>query len=513
MNIRHFVLPILILFSVLTLQGCKDKDKGASEEISKVQATFSSKVTADNLKTKDFDSFHKVKSRQVDDTEAERALKKLGLGKDGIFAWEKKSGSNGNYVFTGLSVIETDDGELNMARLELDGVHMKDDTPRFDRLTVSGLATSDEKEAFAVGEAVLVRPSLEAAEAIYEIVERLRSFKDIDDIDFEGDGFGFEAVRLRDMKAQSEDSVIEVAAFDWGADPETEQGGVRLEGVSLKNRGGDDVIITFGYLGVTDLDLKTLRKLDTADKTTNLSPHSFGAGTQFFKTLSLSDFALAAGGLNVKADAIKVKTEDKGGNTHSIYTMSPVTVDFTGADGKKANRDVHKILSGLGYDRLTIRGGGESIYNPKSGTLSLRDSFLELTDGFHLSYDYVFGGVDDSAADPTETMTLNSLEFRLKDNSLLDRVITHVATEQKSTESLVRMQAKGALMIASIAVEDPGQKQIVAQAAEALTQFIDDGGTLQISMKPATPIRVSELQNRRSQDFDPAALGLSITVE
>jgi len=128
----------LCLSTALVMGGCSSKDEGPS-------ATKSSPANPLGLKgpsEKTFAKHFAVPKRKVSDAEAQEALALLSLGESSTsgLSWDKTSGSDGNYSYSGL-VVKDGSNSLNIKSANLIGVHMDGETASFDRAAMGAMGS------------------------------------------------------------------------------------------------------------------------------------------------------------------------------------------------------------------------------------------------------------------------------------------------------------------------------------------------------------------------------------
>jgi len=154
----------LCLSTALVMGGCSSKDEGPS-------ATKSSPANPLGLKG---------------------ALLSLGESSTSGLSWDKMSGSDGNYSYSGL-VVKDGSNSLNIKSANLIGVHMDGETASFDRADFSGITVLDTEENVTVtmDSFSVARPSPAMARSIIEGLSNIKKIDDLDlDIDDEDMSFG-----------------------------------------------------------------------------------------------------------------------------------------------------------------------------------------------------------------------------------------------------------------------------------------------------------------------------------
>ena len=188
-------------------------------------------------------------------------------------------------------------------------------------------------------------------------------------------------------------------------------------------------------------------------------------------------------------------------------------------------------LQRLGYESLDFSMAAESVFDPSEDRVRTDgDNYFEMRDGFRLTFEQDFGGITeyterylaamaegdlDEGELPSEVfepLVIHNFSLRLEDRSLLDRALQAGAEAQGSTPEELRMQAAAMVGMGLMAASAEAPQALVASLGQALTGFINQGGTLLVSVSPDEPVSVGEIM------ADPAAmdaerLGLTVTNE
>ena len=236
----------------------------------------------------------------------------------------------------------------------------------------------------------------------------------------------------------------------------------------------------------------------------------------------MKNFNLSVDTLRVTTEGASGKATRKNGVVRMDQSLSPVRIAFDGDPQDRDLREMREGLNALGFDELVISASQTSVLDEANDTFSVENAVVNLEDGFNLSYDYKGSGLssiksidqDNMSPDEIESMLgnmkLNSMNMALTDYNLVDRIIKFVAEQQGTSEALIRMQAKGGLMVLSLGAQNEAQGKALSDIGSALGNFIDDGGTLKIQLNPETPVSVDQFTNMDPQSLDPAELGFSI---
>lgn len=148
-----------------------------------------------------------------------------------------------------------------------------------------------------------------------------------------------------------------------------------------------------------------------------------------------------------------------------------------------------------------------------------------MKDGFNLDYNYSASGLNElqknlkdnggqndmSAA--LSTMTLNGVQFRLEDKSIVDRGLKLAAQFQGTTPDTIKNQIKIASAGASLFAGTGIEAALMGEMGTALSEFFENGGTLSVVVNPQEPVAMSQLSNLKSSDLTLKELGFSAKVE
>jgi len=517
LNLRSSVSALTlgaILSTTLILGGCGEKNKGDTVKI------------------------EKVATRKVGDAEAEKALGLMALDTSGSgdFTWSGRKGSGGNYTFSNLATLSKDGEKGAFGSLELKGVHMEGTDAAFDQMIFNDFtATEDDGSTVTFANITLTEPSPALAAAI------TRSFNGDDDAfdDIEGD-ISFKTLSFSGLKVDDEDGVLTLGTVKMGTDKD-DTGYFTLRDLDADMLSdGEKIIMKLGSIDVTGVNISKYQGLISAamdndgevdaGKMKELMG-SMNAYDPDFKNFSLKNFNMDVLGLKINLDSMTGKAEKKGGKVIMSQTMSPLTIT---PPAEVKDKDMQKFVEGLasfGYDKLEFTMEQNSVLDEKSDTMIVKDSYIQLKDGFKLSYDYDISGYKavsekamslngGSSPNPMAVLgMLNELKFNhlrlaLKDDSIIDRSFKFAADMQGGAPDALRMQAKMGLAFLPMMAKDEGQQKFAGDLSKALGTLIDDGGTLVIDLSPAKAVDFGAImQGSMSGDIDIEALGITIETK
>lgn len=509
--------------------ACSDKNKGAGEEI------LSPEIVQLNINRADSGAMEKlltVSTRNVAPAEANLALAKLGLDSpdNGAFSWDNKSGKAGNYTYNNLSGTGKDGERIKIKTLELTGVHMVDDNPNFDRIDIQEMNVTDEDGVVTIDRLSLARPSPKLGASILEAIDTIDKIKDLRgldiDIDFEDEDIQFGALLLDSVNMTSGDGNVKLGSLGWGEHEDTQEGLFLLENLDITSREKRDdpaAHITLKSISATGLNMEHMRKMK-ADET---SRSLFSPYEKVFDSFALKDFKLSVDTLAVAVPSITSQSETDGDDVIIRQSLEPMTLSFTEMPTDPDILRGWKALKQAGYEKIELSGSSTTILNESEDTLEIRDSFLRLKDGFDLRFSLLGHGLSDvtekasqqsdkiDTDDLMDTLTLSSLNLSLTDTSIVDRAFNVVADEQGQKASDLKKLAKGALFLAgftmSLQADGPEESKAITQTINSLSGFIEDGGTINVSLNPKEPLPAGYLSKLNAKTIDPATLGLTIT--
>jgi len=503
-----------ILSTTLILGGCGEKNKGETVKIEKVAI------------------------RNVDTNEAEKALKLMALYESGTgdVAWSVRKGDSGNYTFSNFEN-DSNEGDKGIFSLfELKGLHMEGENAAFDQMIFSDFSgTGDDGDKITIAKITLTEPSLALATAI------TRSFNGDDDAfnNIEGD-VSFKALSFSGLKVADADGVLSMAGLKIGKDKD-DTGYFSMNNLDMDMvSDGEKVIMTLGSIDVTGVNLAKYQglikaamdndgKVD-ADAMKNIMG-SMNAYDPDFKNFSLKNFNLDVLGLKVNLDSMTGKAKKKNGKVIMSQSMSPLTIT---PPVDPVDDDMKKITEGLasfGYDKLEFTMEQNSVLDEESDTMIVKDSYIQMKDGFKLSYDYDIAGYKafsekamslrgGSSTNPMAALGMmselkfNHLRLALKDNSIIDRSFQFAADQQGGKPDTLRSQAKMGLAFLPMMAKDEGQQKLAEDLSKALGKLLDDGGTLVIDLSPKEAIDFGTImQGGMSGEIDIEALGLTIETK
>ena len=517
----------LLLSSAFILAGCSSKDDGPSADVSAPAAALGLKGPSDKAFAKHF----AVPKREVSDSEAQQALALLGLDAPTgeTLKWDKSSGQNGRYSFSGLTAKDAD-STLTIKSAELVGVHMAGDVASFDRADFSGISiyNEDDNVTIAMDSLSMARPTPDMAKAI---IESLAQMKEVQDLNFEAGegGAKFGALGMSGINVSSDDINITADTMMWGEDEETELVDFKIEDVSFsgQGRGGDAFKGQLNSFSGTGLKTNALKNLRSKGRLP-LYLTSFNPLSKTYDTIKMDGLNFDSDVVSVRSKGFEGKASEKGGVTTLRQVSDPFIITLKEAPNDADAKRAFELIKSLDFDELVMQKSQTTILDANTDTVQVKDGLVTMENGFNLSYNYSASGVKamtDSLAEMERTgsraqmeasmdaLKISGFQLRLEDNSIVDRSMNLAAQMRGGTPEGVKKELKMGLTLAPMMAGGGLEGEMIGEMASAFGDFIDGGGTLSIVMAPDTPIAASTLANYKGSDMTLEDLGFSAKVE
>jgi len=502
--------------------ACSRKDKGASAEKSAAAVGLSLKSPSQKAFARYFD----VPKRSVSESEAKEALGQLSLldSSNDNLSWSKSSGKAGNYTYSDLAA-KSDDGTLSIDRAELFGVHMEGETASFDKAEFSGIKIYNEEDDVTVTFAVMTmaRPTPAMAKSI---INSLSDIKDVDDLnlDIDDEDMGFGAISVSNMKVSSAELNGGVKAVMWGEDEETGLADILIDNVGLdfESKQGETGKLELGEFSATGLRTSLLKGAGMNSGMVG----KFGSMGKNFDQVKLENLNFDSSVVAINTKGFAGKAREKGGVTTITQASQPFTITLKDAPKSPQGAQAFAMVKELGFDELVFQSSQTQILDSNTDTVTVKDGIVTMKDGFNLDYNYSASGLSDFQAaiqDPNNTtglqtamsaMTLNGVQIRLEDKSIVERGLKLAAQLQGVSSDTIKKQIKVISAGASLLGGAGGiETALMGELGTAFSEFIEDGGTLSIVVDPLQPIPVNELADLKRSNLSINQLGFAARVE
>ncbi len=516
--------------ATLILGGCGDKNKPKNAKIVKLE---------------------KVEPRKVGNAEAEKALTALSLNQSGsgAMSWASRAGESGNYTYSDVVVKGDKNADITIATVELWGAHMasvqgQGEQASFDKIEFRDFEVTDKisDENLSIGRVSLVKPSPALAASIGKALGGdENAFESMD-----GD-IGFQAMSFSNMKVSDSDANMSIKSMSMG-EANDKTGVFSITGLELDakpdDEGGGHVKLSLGSFDVTGANLEKYKGLmaetlrakamtggsDNSEKVLANIMASMNVFDPDFKAINLRDLNINADGLLVTLKSYEANANKKDGIVTMSQKMSPLSI-IPPKDGKVlGQKRMSKMLSTMGYDRFEFTMGGNSVIDENNDTLKTHDSYIEMRDGFRFSYDVDISGykafTEQAAAaqsggsmkNPIAAMgmasalEINTLRFALRDDSIVERYFKMAAEQQDTTPDALKQKIRDSLERASMEAKDAGQQKLADELRDAVSSFLDGGGTFVFEMTPTEPVNPGGFAMGAMMGGAPDIASLGITI-
>lgn len=510
---------------------------------------------------------------RLDRSAADQALAMIGLDQtdETRISFERSDFRSGVYTFTNVTfhytpdeddVIVLDEADADatpaietsdQAPQAIHAARMILDSPRLDaegnlllhRFTLEDISASEDQNHFSVDQVTLEAPNPEMSADLGRLLRGDETDDEdarwnlyrfgllaMDGLTFSGNEAG-EAVSIRlDRLAFSDYTAEALDRFEFlglAIEADTEEGVVTADLAEISVNG----LKTPSYSNL-------MEALAAGAEETELTAAYYAMDPEdqmdLFDRALVRDFNVVTPGLTVTLDQLVMTTQARNDRLEGHARMGSLRLVPDAAHATGA--EIATAIGMLGYETLELSLESNTVYDPEAGrAYTTGENYLELHDGLRLDFAQDFGGYLEYLANmrglsaqisqaetPEQTneltleaiapLTINRIGLRLVDLSMLERAIGAGAASQGITPD--EMRAQSGLMIAAGMMAVPPQvpRALLAEAAGALTSFVNQGGALVIEMVPPAPLTIGDLMAQaEAEAVDFTALGLSITAE
>ena len=457
------------------------------------------------------------------------ALTILDLDVPGDYVWESKSGGQGDYEFRGFGFGDEKGG---IDRLVLNGVHMRGDAgPFVDSIILEGLnytsADGQWTESLAKGKIVFNDRPAVLDEGFENVLSSVL-------LDGRGlmtmPGAYFDNLTIR----PSEDFEINADFLGWTAGDSKEKISFALEDMDLVNFEAARITLSdevdnekprTPHLKFSAKHLSA-KNMEVAALSTR-NPFSLNMNTinpfeRAYDSLVADDMSLIFDGMNMDIPSLQSGITGNVESTYSRLTSAPsLTLEFDREPNDPELYSIWNIFDGLGQEKWALNYKSKIDLDVRQDRASVDYMDLVIEDGGQVSVDYQIGGyyhhqkiMNDVRAKMTESrqsgaapdmesiqtemknafskLSLSRLEIVLDDNSLLEKILGHMAADQDISLDVARQQAKAYAMLMTLGVSDPYMSALADDFAESAQSFVVKGGGMKFSINPEDGFMLGE---------------------
>jgi hypothetical protein len=304
---------------------------------------------------------------------------------------------------------------------------------------------------------------------------------------------------------------------------------VTISDLVIADDGDEDVKVTIANTILTDGQLQDngRLKLSALDiENLKLAADDGGMSLQSLKVTELmlpsaeelsSDTPTVSPGYKTfEVNAVQIQDEEgKIADIEKIYsaidsmdgdlpTSGQFSVSGAVIDVKQLETDETKALTDLGYETLSLDISGSGKWDPEASTLVVPELKINAKDAASLSISLALGGVtrdvitqlEAKSENPEEAMallqnvTVADIKIRLDDDTLTGRILDQEATKSGIETPVYVAGLTGSLPMMLGMLQN---KELEGQVAQAVTEFLNTPGSLEITAKPGAPVPVSQI--------------------
>lgn len=486
--------------------------------------------------------------RAGDPAKAGDALAAMSLADSGagVLSFGSKNVDGATATFSDISI--TGEDALKAGSLTFEGLDMTDKGAVFGKMSLKDvtMAAPDEGAEIKLGNLELVNPSPELAGWFAATMNG-------QEVDFPAvENVVFDSWTASDMSADfmedGMDGTFKVGKVEIRDMADLKAKKAMISGISFS--GTDQEIatpITFnlGSMTMTNVNAKFVKAMqeNTGDEEAMMAAvmsavyeNPMDPGVD---SLVIDDVNFDADGVSFNMPSLVSSVERNSAGQPTRYITKPFTATLKAdADAGEAGAQMLQGLSMVGYEELTLKGEGDSKYDPDKDiiTFAANKNYFELVDGAKFSFggkmegysaynkavgtQFNFADMAEGAEPDPEAMmeamgvlTFHNLEFAIDDNGLLDRAFNAIATSQGQDPAEMKSQINMGLAMAPMMAQGSGvDMALVTEMTGALGKFLSDGGTLTLKMSPKTPLSISDIMgNPDPSAYTKDSLGFTAT--
>lgn len=364
----------------------------------------------------------------------------------------------------------------------------------------------------------IAAPADDFVSELQSLAEKNDASVTIESTEDTGDGFV-----LKNMTVMGKQATGKIAETDVTGYTRTPTGGradrVASKGIAV-SIANNDLTITMDELDTTGL---------TFPENALTTPSMFS----LYATQTMTNMVVKLAGLTiVEVAGSQVKTE-KGAD--GVYTSSTavdgIMVDLANLPAGPSSG----AIAELGYQRLNASIAGTATYDPSGGTIESSDSRLVIDNAATVGISYRLTGYTEQFAEQMaawsktygeesrspEAMAalmpmlsdvkVAGMAIRLTDNSLTSKLLDFQARQMGTTGDQL---AQSAPMFLGMGLSQLQMPELTQMVTAAVSGFLQNPGTLTISIAPAEPVSVAAIAALSQSDPKalPDLLNLSVTA-
>ncbi|QFT00334.1 hypothetical protein FIV06_23100 [Labrenzia sp. THAF191b] len=206
--------------------------------------------------------------------------------------------------------------------------------------------------------------------------------------------------------------------------------------------------------------------------------------------------------------------------TAGSFAVTGATIDVKELESKET-----KSLTDLGYETLTVDVAGSGKWDPEAATLVVPELKIDAKEAASLSLSFSMGGVtrevvtqlNEKSEKPEEAMallqnvTIENAKIRLDDASLTGRVLDQESKKAGVDTPTYVAGLTGTLPMMLGMLQN---KELEGKVAQAVTQFLNTPGSLELTAAPGAPVPLSQIMGTAmfAPQMIPQILSVGITA-
>ncbi len=492
---------------VLVAAGCKKKE-----------AEFTALDGPDLLVASSVKSLVDKAKRPSDIIDEADAKAAMDFIKSEGMSWTSVSGEAGNYVFTDLSF--PDDNAV-AKRVEVSGLHMIDeDFPYASYLSIEEL----ESDEFSLNKLVMNLPSAKIIDQIEALDEEdfdeetsVKLYDQVFDefMDYTGGGY------VEGIKFKESDEAASIGFMGWSKDKAKISG--LIENIEVTGDENDPFNMTVGHFSIKNLDISPWGNMSEKGPMGSvmsgymslISPYARG-----YESISFRDIKLTGkdDDLDMSFDFPKGDiwfTPEKNGVFHLKSNFPKIALNVNLDKIPESDEFPKDMIQEFGWDKSRFNLTSDSRIDQKNDNIKVLHSRFNWEDNLELSTTYDVDGMSGyfkafekmgsdmdlesmsmggAFGDPRDAekllremikdLKVNEFVFGISDKSLLEKSFKLAGHQQGSSAEDMRNGVKASLGLATIGATTDYRREVINDATSALSEFLDSGGTLRLTIKP-----------------------------
>lgn len=450
---------------------------------------------------------------------ADEAVRALALHESGAGAlsFASKETKGALTIFNNVTINGPESQNITAEKVTLVNPGMEEGEPKFQSLQFEKLTIpQDGGDGLArIGMMTIKNPNA----SMMQVVESLLNGEEAEDFNAKDlSEWQFEELSLSDLEVNPEEGgLISLGKVKFHGLKEGILDGFKLSGLSadIPDDNGK-VAIQLDEVDFSNLFLRQVLNEAYLDAVGN--PEEF-EDLAFSEQMVPTREQMAAQkghikGLNVEASGVGIKmnhmafdADSKGDVVTQKYSVKGVEVKPNG--NGSAGAQLGGVLGGLGYDALRMELVGNQVVNFADDTMK-GNSKLKIDDALTLDADVAMGGFTKlyglekgkklSQQELISNMEFDSIALKLADSGALDRGFRFAEKMGQGTREENTQKLAGILAIASVCAQNDQQRSLLSSFANAVQNFLSNGGTFSLSIDAKEPIKLSEFMESGDPD-------------